>query len=95
MHLIKILCRKFGTMCLKFGTFFLTFKISCPKITLFVIAIFPTTVFSYSKSEGVDYPPLNRSKINLDKWKDQFMLEEVHSNQVQKFAYGYDLCGLR
>ena len=49
----------------------------------------------YSKSEGVDYPPLNRSKINLDKWKDQFMLEEVHSNQVQKFAYGYDLCGLR
>ena len=50
---------------------------------------------SYSKSEGVDYPPLNRSKINLDRWYIQFMLEEVHLSHVQKFAYGYDLCGLR
>ena len=49
----------------------------------------------YSKSEGVDYPPLNRSKINLDRWYIQFMLEEVHLSHVQKFAYGYDLCGLR
>ena len=54
-----------------------------------------TFVIIYSKSEGVDYPPLNRSKINLDRWYIQFMLEEVHLSLVQKFAYGYDLCGLR